>query len=113
MNQAGAPLYIRFGEIPKSGRSRIHLSDDDQFEEPGLSVWPAVESNGMYFPVLPEDTNDNGIMDYFELLFRQDRPVYLLTGDEMRLEGQDREPLLMNFTVLKEITHYYRTEHWT
>ena len=112
MKQADLPLYIRFGEIPESGRSRIHLDDNDTYEEPGLSVWRAVECSRMYFPVLPEDANENAVMDYFRLILSQDRSVYLVTGDEMRLEGQDREPLLQNAIILKDITNTFRSETW-
>lgn len=108
MKQASAPLYIRFGEIPKNGKSKIYAGDQVVGEEPGLSVWTAVECNDMYWPLLPEAANENGIADYFDLLLNSDKKVYLVTGDELRYEGQDREPLLQNVVVIKEITHYYR-----
>ena len=108
MQQAGLPLYIRFGELPESEKSRIYAGDQIVGEEVGVSVWKAIESNGMYWPMLPEDVNENGIADYFQFLLDSDKPVYLVTGEEMRYEGQDREPLLMNVIVIKEITHYYR-----
>ena len=108
INQAGVPVYIRFGEIPASGVSGISGGDVVVGHEVGLSVYRAIESSGHYYPLLPEDTNENGVLDYFTFLIEQNKPVYLVTGEEMRFEGQDREPLLQNFTILKEITHYYR-----
>ena len=108
IKQAKAPLYIRFGEIPTSGHSKIHASDEVIGEEVGISIYRAIESNGLYFPELPEDANESGIFDYFEYLLHSDKKVYLVTGTEMRFEGQDREPLLSDATVLKDITHYYR-----
>lgn len=83
INQAGVPVYIRFGEIPESGRSGIYAGDEQVAQEPGLSVYRAVESCGMFFPQLPEDANENGIMDYFQFLIQQNKPVYLVTGDEI------------------------------
>ena len=112
MKQASVPVYIRFGEIPESGKSGIYAGDELVGQEPGLSVYRAVESCGMFFPQLPDDANENGVMDYFMFLIQQCKPVYLVTGEEMRFDGQDREPLLINVKILKEITHYYRTEFW-
>ena len=77
-------------------------------EEGGVSVWRAVESNGLYYPILPENPNKNAIADYFVLLLESDKNVYLVTGDELFIEGADREPLLNNVKIIKEITKYYR-----
>lgn len=109
MKQATLPLYIRFGDIPKDENSIVHFGDAIIRKEGGVSVFRAVEANGMYYPMLPDDVNEAGIADYFDfLLRRQDRPVYLVTGDEIRLEGADREPLLQNVIIIKDLTHYYR-----
>lgn len=102
------PLYIRFGEIPEDGKSKVHRSDEIVREEAGVSVWKAVENCGCYYPILPDEPNENTISDYFNLLLNSDKKVYLVTGNEIFIEGADREPLLMNVVVLKEITHYYR-----
>lgn len=102
------PLYIRFGEIPEDGKSKVHRSDEIVREEAGVSVWRAVENCGCYYPILPDEPNENTISDYFNLLLNSDKKVYLVTGNEIFIEGADREPLLMNVIVLKEITHYYR-----
>lgn len=113
MKQATVKVYIRFGEIPPDGISHVHLGDYDARPEGGLSVWRAVKSNGCYYPVLPEDANEDAIADYFDMLLTGRQRVYLVTGQEMRLEGADREPLLMMpVTVLKEITHYIHPEVW-
>lgn len=112
MKQATVPVYIRFGKIPKNKKSKIWAGDQKVGEEVGLSVFRAVETCGMYYPVLSEDANENGIMDYFQLLLSSDKKVYLVTGDEMRFEGQGREPLLQNIVVIKEITHYYKPDFW-
>ena len=108
MKQASIPLYIRFGEIPSDGKSKVHRGDEIVREEVGVSVWRAIENCGYYYPILPEEPNENTISDYFYMLLHSDEKVYLVTGTEMFIEGADREPLLMDVTILKEITHYYR-----
>lgn len=99
IKQATAPLYIRFGELPEDNESKVHFGDATVRNEGGLSVWRAVECDGQYFPILPEDANKSAISDYFRMLF-SDKKVYLVTGMEMRLEGADREPLLYPPTVV-------------
>ena len=107
MKQAKMPLYSRLGEIPDGGISYVHLGDYKARPEGGLSVWKAVEANGRYYPVLPEDANEAAIADYFDMLLADRGPVYLLTGSRIRLEGADREPLLQSWVVIKEITHLF------
>lgn len=110
MNQATLPLYIRFGEIPLDGKSKVYRGDSIIREEAGISVWKAIESCGYYYPMLPEEPNDNTISDYFDMLLHSDRKVYLVTGTEMFVEGADREPLLMDVKILKDISCYYRKD---
>lgn len=106
MKQATKKLYIHFGEIPEDGKSRIHASDDVIGVEAGLSVYRAVEANGLYFPVLPDDANESGVMDYFNYLFRiKEQKIFLLTGIESRFTGQDKEPLLVEYQIIGEV-HY-------
>ena len=59
MKQASIPLYIRFGEIPTDEISEVHRGDSVIREEGGVSAWRAVESNGLYYPILPENPNKN------------------------------------------------------
>lgn len=108
MKQAKVPVYIRFGEIPSNEDSKVHRGDQLVRNEGGVSVWRAVKDSGYYWPILPKDPNENTISDYFRLLLHSDKPVYLVTGTEIFIEGADREPLLIDVVVLKEITHYYR-----
>ena len=108
MKQATAKLYIRFGEIPKDGKSRVHISGEPCVEEAGVSVYRAVEANGVFYPILPDESNESGVADYFRYLMESDSPVYLVTGDLMWLEGHDREPLLANPVVVADLTQFYR-----
>lgn len=108
MKQAKVPVYIRIGNIPDDEQSKVHRSDILVINEGGISVWKAVEVNGLYYPILPKHPNENTIADYFDHLLHSDDPVFLVTGTEIFIEGADREPLLIDVTVLKDITHYYR-----
>lgn len=110
INYASIPVYIRFGEIPQDAMSSVHRSDYVVRKEGGLSVWRAVKVDGKYFPVLPDEPNENSLADYFNFLIDSDTKVYLVTGTEIFVEGACREPLLINPIVLKEITHYYRPD---
>lgn len=107
MKQASIPVYIRFGEIPKDGKSKIHLGDEIVGEEAGLSVYEAIWDDGYYYPKLPDNPNSSTILDYFEFLMYSNTKVYLVIGDRMRINGHDNEPLLENVKVIKEITGYY------
>lgn len=111
MKQATIPLYIRFGDIPKSKKSKIYAGDQVVGEEPGLSVYRAVEVNGIYFPLMESDFVDDGIIDYFQLLFEsvrdENKKVLVVTGDELRFEGHDREVLLTNVKIIKDYTKVY------
>ena len=109
MKYATTPLYIRFGDIPEDEQSQVWISGIPIAKDIGVSVYRAIECCGMYFPALPEESNADGVMDYFMFLLHGERPVYLVTGEELGFEGKDREPLLKNVTVLKEITEYYRS----
>lgn len=111
MKQSNIPLYIRFGEIPEDGQSKVHRSDEIIRNEGGISVWKAVEDQGRYWPLLPDDPNENTIADYFSMLldrYNSNRNVYLVTGTKLCIEGADREPLLMNVKIIKDISSYYR-----
>ena len=107
MKQATLPLYIRFGDIPEDKQSEVHFGDAKIRKEGGLSVWRAVKSNDMYFPMMHDDINEAGVHDYFSMLF-SNKPVYLVTGTEMGfLEGAVREPLLTDVVIIKKLDYSY------
>lgn len=110
MNQATIPVYIRFGEIPEDGISRVHRSDAVVREEGGLSVWRAIREGNKYYPIMPDEPNENTIADYFKQVSQDHDKVYLVTGDEMFIEGADREPLLINYVIIKDITWMYQKD---
>lgn len=108
MKLATIPVYIRFGEIPEDGKSKIYLGDDDSNKEMGVSVWECIFVDNMYYPILPKEANENSVNDYFSMLFDTKRSVYLVTGDKLRGEGQSREPLLTNVKIIKNLTTQYK-----
>ena len=100
-------LYIRFGDIPKDFQSKVHRNDSIVRNEGGVSVWNAIESDGYYYPILPENPNDNAIIDYFRMLF-SNKPAYLVTGSELYIEGADREPLLSDdIKIIKKLSYNF------
>lgn len=114
MKNGSVPVYIRFGNIPSNGKSKIYRNGEVVGEEIGVSVFRAVEAFGMYFPVMPKDANPECVFDYFKFLLHSELPVFLVTGTELCYEGHDREPLLTDVIKLKDITSYYRdkTQIW-
>ena len=99
------PVYIRFGDIPKDFQSKVYRSGTIVRNEGGVSVWECVESDDMYYPILPENPNEHAISDYFRELF-SDRPVYLVTGTRMFINGADDEPLLMDdIKIIKQLDY--------
>ena len=111
MKQAVAKLYIRFGDLPPTGKSRVYASGEVVGEEAGVSVYEAVGANGVFYPKLPDESNEAGVSDYFQYLMESDCKVLLVTGDRLWLEGHDREPLIANPVVVSDLTDFYRHKH--
>jgi hypothetical protein len=108
MKTVAIPLYIRFGEIPPNEKSKAYRGDQILREEAGVSVWRAIKANGAYYPVMPDEPNESTIADYFNFIMNCNCNVYLVTGDELIIEGADREPLLTNVKIIKNITYAYK-----
>ena len=99
--------YIRFGNIPLDKVSKVHRSDEIIKEEKGVSVWNCVFVNGIPFPLLPQNTNESGMADYFYMLLGN-KPVFLVTGTELTERGSVNEPLLGDdIQIIKEYTDDY------
>ena len=99
-------LYIRFGEIPEDGISKIHHSGEVIGEEKGVSVYNSVKGQIIHYPVLPNKKIDHAVDTYFDFLFG-DRKVFLVTGEELPEKGSDGEPLLKDVQIVKELTNYH------
>ena len=101
------PVYIRFGDIPEDKQSKVHRSDEIIRAEGGVSVWECVQDDWLYYPILPENPNECAIADYFHMLF-SDKPVYLVTGTRLCVNGACNEPLLMDdITIIKKLDYSY------
>ena len=99
-------LYLRFGNIPPEERSHRYNSGIAVDLENGVSVWNCAMVNGVPFPLLPQDATETAMADYFYLLLG-DRPVYLVTGTELKERGSAGEPLLRNITVIRDYREDY------
>lgn len=80
--------WLRFGDIPASGRSKNHLTKED---EAGVSVYEAVEKDGVALPILPSLTASacvslSGVLE---------RKAHWVTGRVVG-RGSDGETLLVD-----------------
>lgn len=98
--------YIRIGEFPPTGKSRIHCGDELLGEETGVSVWEAVELDGKYRILIPNPCNANAMgdleSDFLRSHYYISRPVFEVEGDVIGT-GSDGEPLLANIRNIKKL----------
>ena len=101
--------YLRFGNLPTDNISKQYKSGEIIKEEKGLSVWNCAFVNDVPFPILPENATESCMADYFYMLM-SNRPVFLVTGTELKEKGSAGEPLLTTpLTVIKEYTKDYNS----
>ena len=101
-----AKVYVRFGDIPTDGKSKVYKSGEVVKEELGVSVWNCAFANGVPYPILLTNfISETALADYISHLFGN-RKVYLVTGDVVGT-GTVGEPLLNNVTVIREYTDDY------
>ena len=99
-------LYIRFGDIPTNGKSKVYNGEIEIGIEEGISVYPAFEGKegniilGLNLPVTKTSLHTQQ-----HLLEYDNRPCYLVTGDYVG-KGTDGEPLIKNVRIIKEIKPY-------
>lgn len=94
--------YIRFGEIPENETSSIYLGGVKLGDEFGVSVYDAVEMTDGWHVIMPLPITSKQGTTYL-CLSKQNRNVYLVTGDEIGY-GSDEEPVLKNVKIIKDIT---------
>jgi len=97
--------YIRFGELPRSGKSTIFFRGEPVGEEEGVSVWDCKQDGDKYIPLLPDVPNEDAKDDLFRMLnyTYMYGNVYLVTGREVG-RGQDGEPLIANAEIVRELS---------
>ena len=98
--------YIRFGDFPKSGRSKNYATGEI---EKGVSAYPAkwnVEKNRWEIleTQLEEFSALYSLTD--DITEGKGRPVYLVQGQELLSLGSDGEPMLdiNNVKIIKKLT---------
>lgn len=89
-------VYIRFNDIPQSGKSINHATGK---EERGVSCYRAIWDyiHGCY-------RRTGGGLDGAAIAYILSRaPIYLITGEEIDV-GSDGEPILANTTILSKLS---------
>lgn len=95
--------YIRFGDLPPHERSGIWKSDQLIGYEDGVSVYDCYEKNGKYQIVLPLPLTASLLYTLQGFILYDKRKVYLVIGNEIGT-GTDKEPIIKNVKIIKEIT---------
>lgn len=104
--------YIRIGELPENGKSKIWCGGKQIGEEIGISCYESVFSNGRWNIILPSPINEAkistlyGLLSQLGLIYKVADPqkAYLVEG-ELIGYGTDNEPLLKNVKILEDITY--------
>lgn len=93
--------FIRFGELPKDGKSTIFKGNEPIGKESGVSVYEVYRNdNGYYVPVLPYPMTEHTLDDYvYHLNYFRGR-VYLVHGDIVGY-GSNNEPLVDIKTMIE------------
>lgn len=89
--------YIRVGELPPDGKSKIRCRADNSIigEEEGVSVFEYIEGRGIVVP-----HNQQARDDFLLLMNNIDKPQYIVMGEEIGV-GSDGEPLLRDVKIIK------------
>lgn len=87
-------IYIRFGEIPESGKS---YNFKDKFFEDGVSAYSAVKVGKNYY------IDVVGSIFTFGGLYKKN--AFEVSGDVLDSCGSDGEPLLTNVSIVKKLNN--------
>lgn len=102
-------FYIRFGEIPKTEKSKVYKGDRVIGEELGVSVYDAVFYDGEWKIIYPNPSTEHTAQDINDFVLdiaknnSFKRQAYLVSGDKVGV-GQDGEPLIVNVKIIHNIT---------
>lgn len=100
-------LFIRFGDLPEGGRSKVGpgasmlalWGREDMENESGISVWET-EKNPETGRWIIHATNYASLSE----LFAQNRPIYLVSGEYVEETGADGEPLITDAKIIQTLT---------
>lgn len=89
--------YLRIGEVPPDGVSKIHNPIDNSIigKELGVSVFEYIEGRGVVVP-----DNQKARDDFMTLMKSWWKPQYIVSGEEIGI-GCDGEPILKNVKIIK------------
>lgn len=97
-------MFIRFGEIPKDGKSTNFLTNE---KEKGISAYFAVVVNKQWMPVLPSLTG-SACVTLSGLLKKR---MFLVDGNIVG-HGSDGEPLLDRVEIKRELFYKRNDQGW-
>lgn len=98
------PLYVRFKDIPKNGKSGIYVNGIKLSEEEGVSCYNAIIIGEFIYIIMthvPSITYYTLITEYNEGCI----PLYIIDGEEIGI-GVDGEPLLKNPKIIRCIKNW-------
>jgi hypothetical protein len=98
LSDLAAVQYIRFGDLPKDGRSKNHVTG--QLEH-GVSVYCGRYNLDTGAIVFEERTS---VHNPGTLVFVMERPAYLVTGKYIGV-GSDGEPLLQQVRIISRLSY--------
>ena len=98
-------MYIRFGEFPENGRSKIWHGEKCIGEEKGMSVYGAkIDDWGNVSVCLPLPITNQALDTFVQLIRYDDRPCYLVQGTYIG-KGNDNEPLITDAEIIEELQY--------
>lgn len=92
-------MFVRFGEIPKNEKSKIHAGDVLVGYEEGVSVYEAIEINNKVKIIMPELSYSACV----SLSGCIERKAYVVKGAELEQKGSDGEPLLKDIVIVRKL----------
>ena len=98
-------MYIRFGELPEGGMSKIWSGDVCLGEEEGVSVYDAkIDDWGNVSVCVPLPVTRDTLDTFLKLIRYDDRPCYLVKGTYVG-KGRDNEPLIKDVEIVGKIRY--------
>lgn len=94
--------YLRFGDIPENGKSKIWRGEECVGEEEGVSVYEIKFDKDKHISICLPFPFHRDTLDTLTVLTKYDnRPCYIVTGEYVG-KGTDGEPLISNVQIEEE-----------
>jgi hypothetical protein len=91
-------IYIRFGELPENGKSKIHCGEDFVGYEKGVSVYEGIIRKNK-IQIILSSLSESSCVSLSGCIKRKS---YEVTGDLLEY-GSDHEPLLFNCKIVRQL----------